>query len=109
MANLRLVEPIGYLEFLKLNANTKFVLTDSGGLQEETTILKVPCITIRESTERPVTCEVGSNQLVGTTTEAILAGYERIRSGQYDQSGIPDLWDGNAAARIVDIVASQVG
>ncbi len=107
MSNLRLVGPIGYLDFLKLNANAQLVLTDSGGLQEETTILQVPCITIRENTERPVTCDVGSNQLVGTSTAAIIAAYERIQSGQYDQAGIPDLWDGNAAVRIAAILAPQ--
>lgn len=102
--NLRLVDPLGYLDFLKLNANARLVLTDSGGLQEETTILRVPCITIRENTERPVTCQVGSNQLVGTSTRAILAAYERIRSDQFDQFGIPDLWDGQAAQRIARIL-----
>lgn len=107
MSNLRLVEPFGYLDFLELNANAKLVLTDSGGLQEETTILKVPCITIRENTERPVTCDVGSNQLVGTNTKAILAAYDRIQSGQYDQAGIPDLWDGNAATRIAQVITAH--
>lgn len=107
MSNLRLVDPIGYLDFLKLNANAKLVLTDSGGLQEETTILRVPCITIRENTERPVTCDVGSNQLVGTSTDAILGAYERIQSGKYKQAGIPDLWDGRAAVRIAEILTAQ--
>ncbi|NLS95775.1 MAG: UDP-N-acetyl glucosamine 2-epimerase [Planctomycetaceae bacterium] len=104
LGNLRLVDPLGYLDFLKLNANARLVLTDSGGLQEETTILRVPCITIRENTERPVTCQVGSNQLVGTSTRAILAAYERIKTGQFDQFGIPDLWDGQAAQRIARIL-----
>jgi len=108
MAGLRLVDPLGYLDFLKLNANARFVLTDSGGLQEETTILRVPCITIRENTERPVTCQVGSNQLVGTSTEAILAAYDRIQNGQFDQAGIPDLWDGQAATRIAAVLATPV-
>ncbi len=106
MGNLRLVDPMGYLDFRKLNANAKLVLTDSGGLQEETTILRVPCITIRDNTERPVTCQVGSNQLVGTSTQAILAAYERIRSGQFDQTGIPALWDGHAAERIAKILTA---
>jgi len=108
MAGLRLVDPLGYLDFLKLNANARFVLTDLGGLQEETTILRVPCITIRENTERPVTCQVGSNQLVGTSTEAILAAYDRIQNGQFDQAGIPDLWDGQAATRIAAVLATPV-
>ncbi len=107
MPNLRLVEPIGYLDFLKLNANAKLILTDSGGLQEEATILRVPCITIRENTERPITCEVGSNQLVGTRSEAILSAYERVKCGQYDQRGVPDLWDGRAANRIVEVLVAR--
>ncbi len=107
MPNLRLVDPIGYLDFLKLNANASVILTDSGGLQEEATILRVPCITIRENTERPVTCEVGSNQLVGTRSEAILAAYERVKRGEYAHRGIPDLWDGRAANRIVDVLVAR--
>jgi len=106
MSNLRLVDPIGYLDFLKLNANARMILTDSGGLQEEATILRVPCITIRENTERPITCEIGSNQLVGTSSAAILKAYERVESGRYTQSGIPELWDGHAAKRIARILAS---
>ncbi|MDO4585857.1 MAG: UDP-N-acetylglucosamine 2-epimerase (non-hydrolyzing) [Planctomycetia bacterium] len=104
MTNLRLVEPLGYLEFLKLNANAFVVLTDSGGLQEETTILKVPCITIRENTERPVTCEVGTNQLVGTSSPAILDAYHRIQNGDFMNRNIPELWDGHAAERIADVI-----
>ncbi len=104
MSNLRLVDPIGYLDFLKLNSNARVILTDSGGLQEEATILRVPCITIRENTERPVTCEVGSNQLVGTSGAAILAAYERVKSGQHHQAGIPELWDGQAATRIARVL-----
>ncbi len=107
MSNLRLTDPIGYLDFLKLNSNAKLILTDSGGLQEEATILQVPCITIRENTERPITCEIGSNQLVGTSTEKILAAYEKVKNGQYDQRGIPDLWDGQAAGRIVEVLLAR--
>jgi len=107
MPGLRLVEPIGYLDFLKLNANAFVVLTDSGGLQEETTVLKVPCITLRENTERPVTCESGSNQLAGVRPAAILAAYQRIKDGQLPEPGIPDLWDGKAAERIADILAEN--
>lgn len=107
MSNLRLIEPMGYLEFLKLNANAYVVLTDSGGLQEETTVLHVPCITLRENTERPVTCEVGSNQLVGTSTDAILAAYRRVQSGGFTDRKIPELWDGRAAERIADILLLQ--
>jgi UDP-N-acetylglucosamine 2-epimerase (non-hydrolysing) len=104
MSNLRLVEPIGYLDFLKLNANAGLVLTDSGGLQEETTILKIPCITMRENTERPSTCEVGSNQLVGTSTNAILDAYDNVKTGKYSDREVPELWDGSAAERIVEVL-----
>ncbi|MDR1491157.1 MAG: UDP-N-acetylglucosamine 2-epimerase (non-hydrolyzing) [Planctomycetaceae bacterium] len=105
MTNLRLTEPIGYLDFLKLNANAYLVLTDSGGLQEETTILKVPCITLRENTERPVTCEVGSNQLAGVLPQAILNAYQKIKENKLHTPQIPELWDGKAAERIVKVLA----
>ena len=107
MTNLRLVEPIGYLDFLKLNAKAYVVLTDSGGLQEETTILQVPCITLRENTERPITCEVGSNQLVGVDPQVILEAYQRIRDGKLPEPRIPELWDGCAAERIVNILLER--
>jgi len=106
MKNLRLLEPVGYLDFLKLNANARVCLTDSGGLQEETTVLRVPCITMRENTERPSTCEVGTNQLVGTDPVAILAAWEKVKAGEYDNREIPELWDGRAAERIAEILAS---
>lgn len=105
MKNLRLIDPAGYLDFLKLTANARLVLTDSGGIQEETTILKVPCITLRENTERPVTAEIGSNQIVGTSPAKIIEAYRRIISGQQRQPQVPPLWDGHAATRIADILA----
>jgi UDP-N-acetylglucosamine 2-epimerase (non-hydrolysing) len=108
MKNLRLIEPIGYLDFLKLTANARLVLTDSGGIQEETTILRVPCLTLRENTERPVTAEVGSNQIVGTDTQRILDAYRSIISGNFRESQIPPLWDGQAAGRIVEILREKV-
>lgn len=106
MSNLRLVDPLGYLDFLKLNSHARVVLTDSGGLQEETTFLQVPCITLRESTERPITCEVGSNQLAGLRPEAILAAYRRLQDGTLPPGRIPELWDGHAAERICSILAA---
>lgn len=106
MKNLRILEPIGYLDFLKLNANARVCLTDSGGLQEETTVLGVPCITMRENTERPSTCEVGTNQLVGTDTAAILAAWEKVKAGEYDNRKIPELWDGHAAERITAAIVA---
>ncbi len=108
MADLRLVEPLGYLDFLKLMAEAGLVLTDSGGMQEETTILKVPCLTLRQNTERPVTVEVGSNQLVGTDPDRILAAYRRVRDGQCQEPGIPPLWDGRAAQRIARILGEKL-
>jgi len=107
MRQLRLVEPMGYLDFLKLMAAARIVLTDSGGIQEETTILQVPCLTLRENTERPVTCQMGTNQLVGTRTDAILTAYRRAMTGRDTMSAqIPPLWDGKAAERIAEKLAS---
>lgn len=107
MKNLRLIEPQGYLEFLNLNAHAKFVLTDSGGLQEETTILKVPCLTMRDNTERPITCEQGTNQLVGTDPDRILTAFQKIISGELPAPVTPPLWDGKAADRIVYVLTSR--
>jgi UDP-N-acetylglucosamine 2-epimerase (non-hydrolysing) len=108
MPNLKLVEPLGYLDFLRLMSQSRLVLTDSGGIQEETTVLKVPCLTLRENTERPVTCEVGSNQLVGTSAERILEGYRRVMDGQLREPQVPPLWDGRAAERIVEILGERL-
>ena len=108
MENLRLIEPAGYLDFLKLTACAAVVLTDSGGIQEETTILRVPCLTLRESTERPVTAEIGSNRVVGTRTEAIVSAYRDIRQGQARPCGTPPLWDGQAAGRIVKVLREKL-
>lgn len=107
MSNLRLIDPAGYLDFLKLTSNAKLVLTDSGGIQEETTILKVPCITMRENTERPITVDVGSNYLVGTDPKNILKAYGEVMSGSGKVARIPPLWDGHAAERIAEILVKQ--
>lgn len=107
MSNLRLVEPVGYLEFMKLTANAKIVLTDSGGIQEETTILEIPCLTLRENTERPITCEVGSNRLVGTQPENIIRAYREVMNNGCQASRIPPLWDGCAAERIARIILEK--
>ncbi len=108
MPNLRLTEPIGYLEFLKLTASARIILTDSGGIQEEATILKVPLLTLRENTERPITAELGTNQLVGTAPEAILAAYRRVRDGEFRAPQTPPLWDGKAAERIAALLAREL-
>jgi UDP-N-acetylglucosamine 2-epimerase (non-hydrolysing) len=101
---LRLVDPVGYLDFLKLMAHARIVLTDSGGIQEETTILGVPCLTLRENTERPVTCEIGTNRLVGQQPARILAAYRDVMQGRGARGGTPPLWDGRAAGRIVSVL-----
>jgi UDP-N-acetylglucosamine 2-epimerase (non-hydrolysing) len=106
MKNLILLEPVGYLDFLKLMTNAALVMTDSGGIQEETTILGVPCMTLRENTERPVTITEGTNHLVALTTADILAVYEDIKLRNFNISGkIPRFWDGKAAERIARVVA----
>ena len=108
MTHLRLLDPLGYLDFLKLTAESKLVLTDSGGIQEETTILKVPCVTLRENTERPVTVDKGTNVIVGTDTKRIIEESLKVLNGKVILSKMPDLWDGKAAGRIVDILKEQL-
>jgi len=98
---IRFIEPLGYLDFLKLMSEAKLVLTDSGGMQEETTILNVPCLTLRENTERPVTVEVGTNVLVGNSPEKIILEAENIFKGVFKQKEKPPLWSGGTAHRIV--------
>lgn len=105
--NVRVIEPLGYLDFLKLQADSKIVLTDSGGVQEETTFMKIPCITIRDNTERPVTVEEGSNVLCGSDPNRILDVTSKILKGQMKESKIPELWDGQTSNRIVDVLKSQ--
>ena len=108
MGNLRLTAPAGYLDFMKLMSSARVVLTDSGGIQEETTILKVPCLTLRGGTERPITVEVGSNRVVGTDTERILSAYRQVVSGEARRPHAPPLWDGHAAERIARILTEKL-
>ena len=96
--------PCGYLEFLNLTSQAKVVLTDSGGLQEETTIMRIPCLTLRNNTERPVTITHGTNIMTGTNHDRILSGFRRVVSGEWRPSGPPELWDGHAAERIVRVI-----
>jgi len=107
MQNIRLIDPAGYLDFLKLMGSAKAVLTDSGGIQEETTILGVPCLTLRPNTERPVTTEIGSSRLVGSDTRRIIAAWRDIQSGRWPAPQTPELWDGRAAERIARILADK--
>lgn len=100
-----MVDPLGYLDFLCLIDHAFMVLTDSGGIQEETTILGVPCLTLRENTERPITLTEGTNRLVSVTTEDILNSYQTIKASQPSFKGCtPPLWDGQAAQRIVECI-----
>jgi UDP-N-acetylglucosamine 2-epimerase (non-hydrolysing) len=104
---IRLSPPLGYLDFLQLMSRAKFILTDSGGIQEESTILRVPCMTLRENTERPVTVEAGANILVGSNPRKILKEFHRIVDGEKKICGTPIYWDGKAADRIVKILAEN--
>jgi len=104
---LRLLAPLGYLDFLCLLSHAKLALTDSGGIQEETTALRVPCLTLRENTERPVTVKEGTNQIAGQTPETILAAARDVLAGRRNSGGTPALWDGHAAKRIVEVLLNE--
>ena len=102
--NLHIVDPMGYLEFNYLVERAKAVVTDSGGITEETTVMGVPCITLRDNTERPETCTVGTNMLIGTKPEAIKPALDKLFAGEWKQGAIPALWDGQTSERIVEIL-----
>ena len=104
---LWVTDPLGYLEFLHLNMNAMMVITDSGGLQEETTVLGVPCITLRHNTERPITCEVGTNVIAGNSRDNILRCASMVLKGDLPRRKVPEKWDGRAAERIVQILATR--
>ena len=108
MDHIKLMDPVGYLDSLKLQKNAKFVMTDSGGLQEETTALGVPCLTLREHTERPETIDIGTNTLVGVCPERIVTEAESVLDGHYKSGRLPELWDGNTAERIVALLWNNV-
>ncbi len=103
-SGVRAVDPMGYLEFLDLVSAARVVLTDSGGLQEETTILGVPCLTLRGETERPITVTHGTNRVAGVRPEGILAALDEVLSGSEAPARVPPLWDGRAAARVVEVL-----
>lgn len=104
MGNLMLIEPLGYLDFIKLVKESRLVMTDSGGIQEESTVLGVPCLTMRDNTERPVTVMVGTNELVGSDPKEILQAFYRTLYSNQKSRAIPEYWDGHAASRIVGII-----
>jgi UDP-N-acetylglucosamine 2-epimerase (non-hydrolysing) len=106
MPGLILTEPLGYLDFMKLLAEARLVLTDSGGIQEETTVLGVPCLTLRNNTERPITIEQGTNRLVGLDPQRIVAAARAVLSEPPRPGQVPELWDGRASSRIVDILTA---
>jgi UDP-N-acetylglucosamine 2-epimerase (non-hydrolysing) len=105
--NLRIIDPQGYLEFLALQKNAKVVITDSGGIQEETTYLGVPCLTLRENTERPITITSGTNVLIGRDWEKLKHYFQEALEGRDKPKSFPPLWDGKAAERIAEILTTQ--
>ncbi|MGD8331282.1 MAG: UDP-N-acetylglucosamine 2-epimerase (non-hydrolyzing) [Acidobacteriota bacterium] len=106
-AHIEMVDPLGYLDFLSLMHDAAVVVTDSGGIQEETTYLQVPCFTVRANTERPVTVELGTNELVGNDMARLRAGVARVLDGDGKKGAVPELWDGHAGRRIGDIIVAR--
>lgn len=104
---MRMVEPLGYLDFLCLTSQAKLVVTDSGGLQEESTALNVPCLTLRSNTERPITCTEGTSTLIGDDADALRMHINAIMNGSYKRGQCPDLWDGQAAVRIANVLVAD--
>jgi UDP-N-acetylglucosamine 2-epimerase (non-hydrolysing) len=107
MPALRLAEPMPYLDFVNLMANARCVMTDSGGIQEETTALRIPCLTLRQNTERPITVTRGTNRIVGTSPDAIYACWREVAEGKWPKGDLPELWDGKAAARVVRVILGR--
>ena len=107
MPGLRLIDPLPYLDFVQVMANARCVLTDSGGIQEETTALGIPCLTLRHNTERPITVARGTNRIVGTEPDAIYGSWRQVADGKWPAGELPELWDGKAAARIVNVLLGK--
>jgi UDP-N-acetylglucosamine 2-epimerase (non-hydrolysing) len=108
ISNLQITGPLGYLEFLNLMDQAELVVTDSGGIQEETTFLGIPCLTLRENTERPVTTEIGTNQVCGLDVNLIVARSFDVFDGKSKQGRVPEHWDGHAAERIAEILNEKI-
>jgi UDP-N-acetylglucosamine 2-epimerase (non-hydrolysing) len=106
VGNLHLIDPMGYLEFNYLVKHSKAVITDSGGITEETTVMGIPCMTLRNSTERPETCIIGTNELLGTDPKSLKPAMEKLFDGNWKKGDIPLLWDGQTSKRIVDHIIS---
>ena len=106
MKNMKVTRPLSYLQFLNLMMHSKFVMTDSGGIQEETTVLKIPCLTLRDNTERPVTISQGTNVLVKSNASELVKEVDKILSGNVKKGRIPRNWDGKASTRIVKVLSS---
>jgi len=109
VTKLRLLEPMPYLEFLAMTCHAAVVITDSGGIQEETTYLNIPCLTLRDNTERPVTVEIGTNVLVGQDAEKLQREVCTILDGKAKRGAVPSLWDGRASDRIADVLVNALG
>lgn len=107
MSGVQLTTPLGYLDFLQLTKSARLILTDSGGIQEESAVLKVPCVTLRDSTERPATCLVGTNTLAGTDPERVWAAFQEALNTDVSAYSSPAKWDGRAAERITAILAAE--
>ena len=105
ISNLMLMDPLGYLEFLNLMEHAGLVITDSGGIQEETTFLGIPCLTLRDNTERPVTVEAGTNELCPLDPVRVVDRSRAILQGKTKRGKVPDMWDGKTAERIIEILA----
>ena len=106
--NIKILDSLGYIDFMALMKNSKLVITDSGGVQEETTYLKKQCITVRKNTERPVTIEIGTNKLISLEKNKIIQIVKNILNGKFDQGSVPNLWDGHTAKRIINIILKRI-
>ena len=101
-----MIEPLSYLEFNYLVEKSKAVITDSGGITEETTVMGIPCMTLRNNTERPETISIGTNELLGTNPETIKPALDKLLDGEWKKGNIPYLWDGKTSERIIDVLTN---